>query len=158
LYADDVAMFLQPHRNELLLITEILRNFGAASGLVTNIRKSSVTPIRYQEQDLEVVHNTLPCSVINFPCKYLGLPLSVRKLSKTEFLLLIETIVDYLPDWKASLMHPAGRVALIRAVQTAVPIHHFIVVQCSKWVHKAINKIIRAFYGNGARTSRVGIV
>jgi hypothetical protein len=108
LYVDDVAMFLQPHRNELLLITEILINFGAAPGLVTNIRKSSVTPIRYQEQDLEVVQNTLPCSVINFPCKYLGLPLSVRKLSKTEFLLLIETIVDYLPDWKASLMHPSG--------------------------------------------------
>jgi hypothetical protein len=108
LYVDDVVMFLQPHRNELLLITEILINFGAAPELVTNIRKSSVTPIRYQEQDLEVVQNTLPCSVINFPCKYLGLPLSVRKLSKTEFLLLIETIVDYLPDWKASLMHPSG--------------------------------------------------
>jgi hypothetical protein len=90
LYADDVVMFLGPHRNELLLIKEILRIFGAASGLVTSIRKSSVTPIRCQEQHMEVVHYTLPCSMVNFPCKYLGLPLSARKLSKIEFLLLIE--------------------------------------------------------------------
>jgi hypothetical protein len=97
LYADDVVMFLQLDRNELLLIKEILRIFGVASGLVTNIRKSSATPIRCQEHDLEVVQDTLPCSVVNFPCKYLGLPLSVRKLSKSEFLLLIEKIADYLP-------------------------------------------------------------
>jgi hypothetical protein len=49
LYANDVVMFVQPHRNEMLLIKEILRIFGAASGLVTNIQKSSVTPIRCQE-------------------------------------------------------------------------------------------------------------
>jgi hypothetical protein len=156
LYVDDVVMFLQPHRNELLLIKEILRIFGAASVLVTNIRKSSVTPIRCQEQDLEVVQNTLPCSVVNFPCKYLRLPLSVRKLSKTEFLLLIEKIADYLSSWKAALMHPAGRVALIRAVLMAVPIHHFIAVQCPKWVHKAINKVIRAFLWKGHKDVKGG--
>jgi hypothetical protein len=69
----------------------------------------------------------------------------VRELSKNDFLLLIDKIADYLPGWKAALMHPASRVALIRAVLTAVLIHHFIVVQCPKWVHKAINKIIRVF-------------
>jgi hypothetical protein len=138
------------------LIKEILRIFGAASGLVTKIRRSSVTPIRCQEQDLEVVQNTLPCSVVNFPCRYLGMPLSVRKLSKTEFLLLIEKITDYLPSWKAALMHPASRVALIWVVLTVVPIHHFIVVQCPKWVLKAINKIIRAFLEKGHKDVKGG--
>jgi hypothetical protein len=105
LYADDVVMFLQPHREELILIKQILMIFGAASGLVTNITKSSVTPIRCQEQDLEGVQNVLPCSVESFPCKYLGLPLSVKKLSKNDFLRLIDKIADYLPGWKAALLH-----------------------------------------------------
>jgi hypothetical protein len=39
LYIDDVVMFLQPHRDELSLVKEILKIFGVASGLVTNIRK-----------------------------------------------------------------------------------------------------------------------
>jgi hypothetical protein len=108
LYADDVVMFLQPHRDELSLVKEILKIFGAASGLVTNIRKSSVTPIQCQDQDMEVVQTTLSCSMVEFPCKYLGLPLSVKKLSKNDFLALIDKITDYLPGWKAALMHPAG--------------------------------------------------
>jgi hypothetical protein len=74
-------MFLQPYREELILIKEILRIFGAASGLVTNIRKSSVTPIRCQQQVLEGVQNVLPCNIKSFPYKYLRLPLSVKKLS-----------------------------------------------------------------------------
>jgi hypothetical protein len=49
LYVDGMVMFLQPHREELILIKEILRIFGVASRLVTNIRKSSVTLIHCQE-------------------------------------------------------------------------------------------------------------
>jgi hypothetical protein len=108
LYASDVVMFLQPHRDELSLVKEILKIFGAASGLVTNIRKSSVMPIRCQDQDMEVVQTTLPCNMVEFPCKYLGLPLSIKKLSKSDFLVLIDKIADYLLGWKAALIHPAG--------------------------------------------------
>jgi hypothetical protein len=86
----------------------------------------------------------------------LGLPLSTKKLSKNDFLSLIDKIVDYLPGWKAALMHPIGRVALIRVVLTAVPIHHFIAVQCPKWVHKAINKINMAFLWKGRREVKGG--
>jgi hypothetical protein len=127
------------------LVKEVLNIFGTTSGLVTNIRKSSVTPIQCHDQDIEVVQTTILYTVVNFPCRYLGLPLSVRKLSKNDFMLLIDKITDYLPRWKAALMHPAGHAMLIKVVLTTVPIHHFIAVQCPKWVHKAINKIIRGF-------------
>jgi hypothetical protein len=46
--------------------------------------------------------------------------------------LLIDKIADYLPGWKAALMHPASRVALLWVVLTTVPIHHFIAMQCPK--------------------------
>jgi hypothetical protein len=156
IYADDVVMFLQPHKDEMTMVREILRIFWAASGPVTNIRKSSVTPIRCEDHDLQLVQHTLPCSIVNFPCRYLGLPLSIRKLAKNDFQLLIDKIADYLPGWKASLMHPPDRVALIRAVLTAVPIHHFIAVNCPKWVHKAIKKIIRAFLWKGLKEVQGG--
>jgi hypothetical protein len=98
----------------------------------------------------------MPCTMVNFPCTYLGLPLSVRKLSKNDFILLINKIIDYLLGWKATLMHPAGRAALIKVILTAVPIHHFIEVQCPKWVHKAINKIIRGFLWKGRKDVKGG--
>lgn len=45
LYADDVALFLKPSRSEVLVVKEILRIFGDASGLVTDINKCSLSPI-----------------------------------------------------------------------------------------------------------------
>jgi hypothetical protein len=52
LYADDDVVFLKPNRNKVIVVKEILRIFGEASGLVTNINKCSLTPIRCVEQDL----------------------------------------------------------------------------------------------------------
>jgi hypothetical protein len=148
LYEDDVVLFLHPLMEDLALIKEVLWIFGAASGLVTNVRKCSITSIQCNEQDMSVVQDI---NMVDFPFKYVGLLLLVWKLSKNYFVSLIDKIVDYLLGWKAALMHPAGRAALIKAVLTAVPIHHFIVAQCPMWVHKAINKIIRAFLWKGHR-------
>ena len=47
LYDDDVVMFLQPCTNDMALVKEILKIFGKAPGLVTNICKCSVTPIQF---------------------------------------------------------------------------------------------------------------
>jgi hypothetical protein len=82
--------------------------------------------------------------------------LSIRKLAKNDFQLLINKIAHYLPGWKASLMHPVGQVALIRVVHTAAPIHHFIAVNCPKWVHETVNKIIRAFLWKGRKEVQGG--
>lgn len=115
-----------------------------------------MTPIQCGEQDLGAVQEVLPCNVIQFPCKYLGLPLSVKKLSKNDLLSLIDKIAAYLPGWKAMLMHPAGRATLVKSVLTAIPIHHLIVLNCPKWALKAIKKIIRGFMWKGRRDVQGG--
>jgi hypothetical protein len=44
LYVDDVVLFLRPTTVDLDLTVRVLRLFGEASGLQTNIQKSSVAP------------------------------------------------------------------------------------------------------------------
>lgn len=46
LYADDVALFIRPTRQDLHSVQQILQFFGNASGLVTNIQKSEIYKIR----------------------------------------------------------------------------------------------------------------
>ena len=123
LYADDVALFIRPTPEDLSTIKEILRLFGEASGLRTNMQKSSIVPIRCTTEQLEVVSRVMPCEVIDFPCKYLGLPLSIRKLTKADLQPIVDKIADMLPGWKAALMSTAGRAVLVKAVLTAAPVY-----------------------------------
>jgi hypothetical protein len=55
LYADDVVMILRSVAADIDLAMDILHLFGEASGLKTNIQKSSVAPIHYSAIDLEVI-------------------------------------------------------------------------------------------------------
>jgi hypothetical protein len=72
LYADDVVIFLHPVATDIEITMDILRIFGEVSGLKTNMAKSSVFPIHCAGENLDTIHNLLPCVVANFPCKYLG--------------------------------------------------------------------------------------
>jgi hypothetical protein len=47
LYADDVALFIQPVELEINLTMNILNKFGEAFGLHTNLQKSCAIPIRF---------------------------------------------------------------------------------------------------------------
>jgi hypothetical protein len=126
LYADDVVLFIQPHPEELGLVKEVLKIFSVSSGLVTNIVKSSVIPIGCGEQDSERVQGALSCNVSQFPCKYLDLLLSTKKLAKRDLYPVIEKIADQLQGWKAALIHPSGCASLIKSVLTAIHVYHLI--------------------------------
>jgi hypothetical protein len=108
LYADDVAIFLQPNAADINLSLQLLDLFGDASGLRTNVQKSNVLPIHCVEDDLALIQNLLPCEMLEFPCKYLGLPLTIKKLTKTQVQPIIDKIADQLPGWKADLMTHAS--------------------------------------------------
>lgn len=149
LYADDVATFIKPLEEELLVTRDILKVFGDASGLQTNIQKSNIIPISCAVESLTAIQNILPCSISEFPCKYLGLPLSNKKLLKRDLMPWVEKIADKLPCWKAALMNRAGRATLARFVLSAMPIHLLIAVNVPKWFTKAIDKIRRGFLWQG---------
>jgi len=107
--------------------------------------ESSLTLIQCHEQDIITVQASITCTVQDFPCKYLGLPLAVKKLTKADFYGIIDKIADKLPGWKAAMMNSAGRATLVRAVLTAIPIYQLIALDFPKWAIKAIDKISRVF-------------
>jgi hypothetical protein len=63
LYADDVVLFLQPKDQDIQVVLSILKLFGEASGLQTNVQKSCVYPIRCSVGEMEVLQQQLPCQV-----------------------------------------------------------------------------------------------
>lgn len=152
LYADDAALFLTPVVTDLITIKEILQLFGEALGLHSNLAKSSLSPIRCSELHLQLIEEVLPCPRKDFPCKYLGLPLSLRKTTKGDFQPLLDKIASRLASWKARLLSTGGRVVLIKSVITATPIYHLMALEPPVWILKQIDKRRRAFLWKGAES------
>jgi hypothetical protein len=97
LYVDDVVLFLRPVAAELNMVIRILELFGEATGLKANVQKSNVAPIQCTQLEVQEVMDCFPCKIEEFPIKYLGLPLSVKKLSKNQLQPIIDRLADLLP-------------------------------------------------------------
>jgi hypothetical protein len=156
IYADDVVLFVKPMVEELNCVKMILDCFGSASGLVCNMNKSRAIPIRCSEQVVQQGCNLLLCSSASFPCTYLGLPISDRRLRKADLMSWVEKIADRLPNWKARLLNLASRTTLVRFVLSAIPIYLLIAMNIPKWVIKSIDKIRRGFLWRGRKNVNGG--
>jgi hypothetical protein len=81
LYADDTAIFVSPRKHDIAALKEILSFFREASGLCTNLQKTEVFPISHDGADLDDILEGFQAAVKFLPCRYLGLPLRLKKLS-----------------------------------------------------------------------------
>ena len=134
----------------------MLQLFGEAAGLRTNVQKSNVLPIHCTEENLGLIQSLLPCGIQEFPCKYLGLPLSTKKLTKNQIQPIVDKIADQLPKWKADLVTKAGRVVQVQHVLTAMLVYLAMAIELPPWAIKAIDKIRRAFIWRGRKEANGG--
>ena len=154
MYADDVALFLRPAVNDITLILDILQLLGEASGLKTNVQKSSVLPIQCSDDSISAIQNLLPREILSFPCRYLGIPL--RKLTRDQVQPIIDRIADQLTGWKADLMTRAGRVVQVQFVLTSMVVYQLMATDQPTWALKAIDKIRRGFLWRGRKEAQGG--
>lgn len=156
IYADDIVLFATPTTEDLSLITRILASFGEASGLRTNMPKSTVLLIRCPEDQVQQLQRDLEYELSFFPTKYLGLPLSLTRVKVSDLQPLLGKLADRLPGWKAALLDKSGRLILVRVVLAAMPLHLLVAMDMPKWMIKAVDKIRRNFLWWGRQDARGG--
>lgn len=156
IYADDVVLFATSQPGDTDLIKGVLHVFGEASGLRANLQKSSIMPIRCGDTEREFLQEQMACTIASFPCKYLWFPLSLRRLSKADLQPILDKIADALPSWKAALMATSGRLVLVWAVLTSIPIYLLIALDVPKYFIKAVDKFRRSFLWTGRRDLQGG--
>jgi hypothetical protein len=80
LCTDDLVIFIMPSDRDLCYVWVVLQTFAEASGLCSNISKSLFTPIQCTDELIQLVQLRLPCQLVHFPFKYMGVPLSAFQL------------------------------------------------------------------------------
>ncbi|KAK1616134.1 hypothetical protein QYE76_021651 [Lolium multiflorum] len=123
IYADDVALFINPTLQDIQGLQNILTGFGRATGLQTNLAKSSITPISCDGIDTVGLAQNIGITVNSFPCVYLGMPLSIKKLTKADWQALLDKVDKYLATWKAKMMSKAGRLEMLNSVLSSLPVY-----------------------------------
>jgi hypothetical protein len=156
LYADDVALFINPSQEDILGTRTVLEAFGSATGLITNLTKSSVTPICCNNIDLHGLLNGMGVLVVQFPCIYLGMPLSIKKLTKSDWQMLLDKVDRYLATWKARLMSKAGRLEMLNSVLTSLAVYLMTINDMPAWVRTEFDRRRRAWLWAGEATCNGG--
>jgi hypothetical protein len=156
LCADDVVLFISPKVLDLQLLHQIFAIFAGASGLQCNVNKCQMAVIRCDDSQKEAAAQAFPCQQVEFLIKYLGIPLSTGRLPRSALQPLLDKAADKLPIWKGSMMHHAGRLALVKSTLSVVPIYTSICMGLPAWMYKGLTKLAKAFLWTGTDVVQAG--
>jgi hypothetical protein len=106
--------------------------FADACGLYTNMAKTQYFPIQREGINLEFV-SSAGRYISSFPCSYLGLPLKIKKPSRTLIQPLVQKIGKRLPGWMRSFLTYLGRELLIKLVLSSIPTYFLTVFKLPKF-------------------------
>jgi hypothetical protein len=106
--------------------------------------------------DLQPILDVLGCPVAVFPIKYLGLPLSVHRLSKADLQPLVDKMARSVPAWSAALLKKSGRLIYINAKLAASPLYHMLSLDLPPWFFNVCNKLLRGFFWSATLQAQRG--
>ena len=116
---------------------------------MTNCSKSLVAPIRCDNVDLPDILQSFPAQRSTFPVKYLGLPLTVKRLKRIHFQPLEDKIAAQLTPWMGKHVAAPGRMVLVKSVITAIAIYYMTALNLPVEVVKKIDALRRAYLWAG---------
>ena len=148
-YADDTIIFCPPKIEQLLNIKKTLITFQLASGLQINFHKISLHGINTDDDWLRIAANTLLCKTDGLPFTYLGLPIGGRAARISTWDPIITRIERKLATWKGGLLSMAGRLTLIKASVSSLPIYFMSLFPVPQGIIEKINQLQRRFLWSG---------
>ncbi|XP_060201738.1 uncharacterized protein LOC132630180 [Lycium barbarum] len=119
-FADDLLLFCRGDKASASRLYECFQVFSHASGLIANQSKSSIYFGGVPEPIKQSIIQTLGFSIGKLPFKYLGVPLSSKKLTVAQCQPLLEKMLGRITSWTTKFLSYAGRLQLLRSVLIAV--------------------------------------
>ncbi|WJX68825.1 hypothetical protein P8452_53158 [Trifolium repens] len=134
------------------LVMAKLHAFSTSTGLVVNPSKCKVYYGGVDDTTKRNIREATSFDDGSLPFRYLGVPLTSKKLSIHHYMPLIDRIVDRIHSWSAKLLSHAGRLQLIRRVTFDVANYWMQCLPLPKKVILKINAICRSFLWSGGVT------
>ncbi|KAL5700142.1 amidase [Ranunculus cassubicifolius] len=144
-FADDTMFFLSASEEKARVLRGVLLWFEVASGLKINMAKSKVYSVGASEGVINEVASILGCGVEEFPSTYLGLPLGAKSRSINIWGKVIERVEKRLGRWKTKYLTKGGRLTLLKATLSQIPIYFLSLFPIPKSVLSLLEAMFRSF-------------
>lgn len=148
-FADDTLIFASPDHQSLQNIKMVLILFQLTSGLNINFHKSEILGIHVPDPSLRDLARVLQCKVGHLPMNYLGLPIGGNTSRLACWDPLLDRMNRKLSSWKSKLLSIGGRLTLIKASLSNLPIYFMSLYPIPQGVIDKIISIQRRFLWNG---------
>ncbi|OIT39896.1 hypothetical protein A4A49_55824 [Nicotiana attenuata] len=119
-FADDLLLFCRGDVVSVQLLYDFFQQFSKASGLIANQEKNSIYFGGVTEDMQQNIIKCLGFSKGSLPFRYLGVPLSSKRLSVAQCQPLLDKMVGRIKNWTVKFLSNAGRLQLIKSVLFAI--------------------------------------
>jgi hypothetical protein len=119
-FADDLLIFTRGDTKSVELIMAKIRDFSHSTGLHVNPFKCKIFYGGVEDNIKDLIKKITSFAEGSLPFRYLGIPLTSKKLSIHHYMPLVDRIVERIRNWSAKLLSHAGRLQLIASVTFAV--------------------------------------
>ncbi|XP_019248682.1 PREDICTED: uncharacterized protein LOC109227948 [Nicotiana attenuata] len=152
-FAVDLLLFCRGDRMSVQLLYECFNSFSQASGLVANKNKSSIyfggVPSAVQQEITQITgFNTS-----ELPFRYLGVPLSTKRLSVSQCQPLLDKMLGRIKQWTVKFLIYAGRLQLIKSVLISIQSFWSQIFPLPKKTIQHVEGICRKFLWTGDTSS-----
>ncbi|XP_019226034.1 PREDICTED: uncharacterized protein LOC109207550 [Nicotiana attenuata] len=149
-FADDLIMCCRADKTSIQLLLDKFNHFSKVTGLMANLDKSSIYVAGVNQGFKEMICSDFQFKMESLPFKYLGVPLSSRKLSIQQCMPLVEKITNRIKCWTSKLLSYSGRLQLIRSVLFEMHTYWGQVFLIPKKIIQLVNSVCRIFLWTGS--------
>jgi hypothetical protein len=144
-YADDTLCIGEACIENLWAIKAVLRGFEMVSGLKVNFWKSCIMGVNVSDDFLQTATDFLNCRLGRMPFKYLGLPVGSNPRLASTWAPMVDTLKRRLGSWGNKYVSLGGRIVLINAVLSSIPIFFLSYMKMPTKIWKEVVTIQRNF-------------
>jgi hypothetical protein len=154
-YADDTVLFIKNSKQNIANLKFLLFCYEVVSRMKINYNKSEVFTLGISEVKDEEIASAFNCKLGHFPMKYLGLPISYKRLSKKELSFSASKVEKRLETWKCNQLSHDGRSILINSSLSSIPIYSMGFCWLHEGTHKRLDTARGRFFWEGVGNKEV---
>ncbi|XP_058753378.1 uncharacterized protein LOC131626575 [Vicia villosa] len=148
----DVLIFSKGDVASIDAVLKVLQQFSSSTGLIVNPSKCKLYfgGVDYDTRNGIKMLTAFQEGALTF--KYLGIPMTSRRLEVHQYMPLIEKTVARITHWSSKILSYVGKVQLVKSVCFATASYWLQCLPLPKQIINHINAICRSFIWTGGAT------